>query len=58
MYIDLEAKGGNPNGPMDWDGVGGRCVHLRGRQLSEVGGRVSDATEVRSDEDRLETNMW
>ena len=26
MYIDLEAKGGNPNGPMDWDGVGGREV--------------------------------
>lgn len=57
MYIDLEAKGGNPNGPMDWDGVGGKCVSLRGRQVSEVCGRVSDATEVRSDEGRLENNM-
>ena len=57
MYIDLEAKGGNPNGPMDWDGVGGKCVSLRGRQVSVVCGRVSDATEVRSDEGRLENNM-
>ena len=44
-----------------WTGVqerGGRCVSLRGRQLPEGGGKVSDATEVRSDEDRLETNVW
>lgn len=57
MYIDLEAKR-NPNGPMDGDGVGGRCVHLRGGSYQKWVGGLSDATEVRSDEDRLETNMW
>lgn len=38
--------------------VGGAVSVLGGGSYQKGAGKVSDATEVRSDEGRLETNIW
>lgn len=44
-----------------WSGVvwvGGTVSVSGGGSYQKGAGKVSDATEIRSDEDRLETNIW